>query len=180
MKQLKKCKICNGDIKWRKSVSQTQYSNQKYCSRNCFYIGNTKERPTKICDNCGKTFEKRLNTSKKQWIEKKYCSMECKCRSQDGKEAWNKGKICEYQRNEKHYAWKEIGYSYFGLHAWVRRKLGSPNKCQYCGDTKEDRKIYWANIDHSYKRNLIDWIPLCASCHKLYDLKKINLEVNYA
>lgn len=77
-----------------------------------------------------------------------------------------------FQEEEKSYAWKgdKIGYS--GIHMWVRKSLGTPEICENC--KKEGLKgmqIHWANKDHTYKRNLKDWIRLCARCHKKYDLK---------
>lgn len=35
------------------------------------------------------------------------------------------------------------------------------------------RQYHWANISRSYKRDLSDWVRLCASCHKKSDLAKI-------
>lgn len=72
---------------------------------------------------------------------------------------------------ESHYAWKGDKVSYRGLHYWLRRKLGKPTKCIQCGKVDTRPKfIQWANIDGTYRRVLSDYIPLCTSCHKLYDL----------
>jgi len=56
------------------------------------------------------------------------------------------------------------------LHKWVETKLGKAQnyKCLHCDNQARD----WANKDHSYKRNLNDYLPLCRSCHKKYDLKR--------
>lgn len=70
--------------------------------------------------------------------------------------------------NEKNHLWKGSDVSYSGLHYWVSRKLGKPAKCEQCEST--DAKRYeWANKSGKYKRDLTDWIRLCASCHKTYD-----------
>ena len=68
--------------------------------------------------------------------------------------------------NEKHPFWKGNEVSYRGLHKWVERKLGFPNKCESCGEIENNRrKIHWANKSGKYKRDLKDWIRLCAKCH---------------
>lgn len=59
---------------------------------------------------------------------------------------------------------------YATIHQWVVRWRGRPAKCEHCGkDGLTERKIHWANIDHKYRRNLNDYIRLCAKCHKNYD-----------
>ena len=70
--------------------------------------------------------------------------------------------------NENNYAWKGEQAGYHAKHGWIRRKLGSPIKCEHCGSVKN---LHWANKDHKYKRKLTDWIALCAKCHKAYDKK---------
>lgn len=76
---------------------------------------------------------------------------------------------------EKNYLWKGEKVGYNGLHAWVRRQLGKPKKCEFCGkDRLTGRNIHWANIGHLYKRNLTDWIRLCKKCHKKYDKEFLN------
>jgi hypothetical protein len=66
--------------------------------------------------------------------------------------------------------WKGEKVSYVGLHQWVRRKKGAPKKCEFCRTTKA-KKFEWANIDHRYRRDIEDYIRLCTSCHRFYDLK---------
>jgi hypothetical protein len=83
---------------------------------------------------------------------------------------WNKGKKMPKITGEKNYQWKGEKVSYRALHKWVIKYLGNPKKCSKCGKEKTTPKsIQWANVDHNYKRNLTDWIALCASCHKIYD-----------
>lgn len=69
--------------------------------------------------------------------------------------------------------WKGDKVSYSGLHQWLNRQLGKPKKCEECG-TIEKRKYEWANIDHKYRRNLEDYIRMCTSCHRKYDMKNNN------
>lgn len=80
-------------------------------------------------------------------------------------------KIGDAQREEKGNNWKGNRVKYTGLHAWVYRQLGQPTKCEQCGkDGLVGAQIHWANVSHKYLRKLSDWIRLCVSCHKKYDL----------
>ena len=73
-----------------------------------------------------------------------------------------------FKEEEKHLNWKGNNVGYQALHTWVRKHKGTPQKCEHCGRT-DKKKYEWANIDHSYKRNLDDWIRLCTKCHREYD-----------
>lgn len=55
-------------------------------------------------------------------------------------------------------------------HKWIEEKMGKAKEhiCICCGRQAQD----WANKDHSYKRDIDDYMPMCRSCHKKYDLKK--------
>lgn len=67
----------------------------------------------------------------------------------------------------------DVGYS--GVHRWIVKWKGQPDTCEMCGKTGlTGRKIGWANVDHSYKRVLDDYIRLCALCHRRYDIKYNN------
>jgi hypothetical protein len=115
----------------------------------------------------------------------KYCKYSCVNR---GRPAWSKGTKGVVKPNrtsfksvaeERHPRWlgDDVGYS--ALHDWVAKHLGTPDVCTQCGKNNlTGRRIHWANISHEYKRDLTDWARLCASCHKLYDLNKIELEIN--
>ena len=81
------------------------------------------------------------------------------------------------QCGEKNPMWKGDSVSYSGLHRWVRRMLGTPNKCEACGTTEASR-FEWANKSHEYKRDVSDWMRLCPTCHHEYDRRSreaINL-----
>ena len=89
------------------------------------------------------------------------------------KAGWNKGLKMPKITGEKNYQWKGDKVSYRALHKWVIKNLGKAQKCKHCGKEKTTAKsIQWANKDHKYKRNLTNWIALCASCHKKYDIKR--------
>lgn len=71
---------------------------------------------------------------------------------------------------EKHWEWKGDNVGYRALHQWIIRNLGKAIKCEFCNKQKTTPKsIQWANKSHKYKRNLADWISLCAKCHAKYD-----------
>ena len=122
----------------------------------------------KYCKNCGIKFY--------LWWREKFCSRKCAGAFRRGKKYpiwWRKAlslsKIGKY-RDEKSPHWKGEKVGYGGLHEWVYRKLGSPNICEHCKKRfTNNRQLHWANKSRTYKRDVKDWIRLCASCHKKYD-----------
>jgi len=85
-------------------------------------------------------------------------------------------KLSISRTGEKNHKWKGERVSYSGLHHWIVRKLGRPDRCAVCDDDGQPHRSYhWANISKTYKRDLSDWIRLCVKCHKAYDMGKINL-----
>lgn len=72
---------------------------------------------------------------------------------------------------EKHWGWKGDDVGYTSLHRWVRKQLGAKNKCEHC--LSESKKKYeWSNKSHQYnRRDTNDWVRLCTSCHRKYDLE---------
>jgi len=73
--------------------------------------------------------------------------------------------------------WKADNISYVGIHAWISREFGKPDKCDDCGETGLFRcKIHWANKSKLYKRDISDWVRLCVPCHKKYDMERIRNE----
>ena len=107
---------------------------------------------------------------------------------------WNKGKKNVYSaetverfrqaklRNPTKYwldkdrsdLWRGDTTSYGALHSWVYRKLGRPETCEFCGKKNlTSNKIHWANKSRQYRKDVSDWLRLCASCHLAYDRNKI-------
>ena len=81
------------------------------------------------------------------------------------KKGWTTSKKEQFNSN-----WKGQEVGYIGLHKWVQKHLGKPTKCEMCGKGGlSGRFIQWANKDHTYRRNLEDWIRLCTPCHRKYD-----------
>jgi hypothetical protein len=81
---------------------------------------------------------------------------------------WNKGlKWSDEVKKKiavKHYKGENVGYK--GLHMWLRKDFGNPNRCSMCGKTGS---IQWANISGEYRRDINDWKQLCSECHGKFD-----------
>lgn len=140
------------------------------------------------CKKCNKEFKAYPSRIKKGWG--KFCSKECykeenykrltmsgeKTRYSGGHVSASKLNPSIMRRGKNHPLWKSEKVGYRGLHYWVRRILGVPIRCKHCKKgVSISRKIDWANIDHKYRRKAEDYIPLCKSCHKIFDLKKRKL-----
>jgi len=83
-----------------------------------------------------------------------------------GCEPWNKGIDWVEKRGVNNHNWKGDAVGYEALHGWVRKYLGVPLECYKCGSRKN---VEWANKSKEYKRELEDWMPLCKSCHHVFD-----------
>jgi len=75
-------------------------------------------------------------------------------------------------RGSKHYNWKGNNVSYKALHDWVNKNFGKPTRCEFCGKTSNQTRLHWANKSGKYLRDRKDWLMLCPSCHRLYDLQR--------
>lgn len=64
--------------------------------------------------------------------------------------------------------WKGDKVKYDGLHRWIRKTLGSAKSCRFCKEDKKQR-YNWASKEHSYLRDVNEWINLCVKCHRKYD-----------
>lgn len=85
------------------------------------------------------------------------------------------GKKLLSNSGELNYLWKGNKVTYSGLHHWVKSKLGTPSKCECCKtDGLSGKMIHWANKSQKYKRDTLDWLRLCAKCHKKYDKNKLK------
>jgi hypothetical protein len=150
-------------------------------------------KQSKICEQCSQPFFKPITTSKKIWDKAKYCSRKCtglanaeafvkRCAHKKGTPTWNKGLkgvTVGWGKGEKrpemsgeaHHNWKGEKAGYSAAHMWVKMNKTKPDHCHHCGKKGNGYQIHWSNIDHQYKRNLDDYVALCASCHKKYDLE---------
>jgi hypothetical protein len=124
---------------------------------------------SKRCLYCKRIFFKKPNVSQKTWETiVKYCS--CVCRAK-GMPSPKKGKKYPNFSGENHPLWKGDNVGFHALHTWLRRKYGIPKTCEFCGSTKN---VQWASKKQKYTRKRKDWLNLCASCHKKYDIKMNN------
>lgn len=73
------------------------------------------------------------------------------------------------KHEEKHHLWKGDFISYSVLHRWVQKHLGVASICSNCLTTSKITRIEWANISGNYLRQLDDWLPMCRSCHMIFD-----------
>lgn len=177
------CPVCKKEFLIKGTYSKIQFSKKIYCSYSCRFK-QMRDIKSKICPICNKTFYSGGHTSKRQ-----YCSYKCAGKGRTGMVPWNKGtkgivgswnkgrkasietriKMSISKQGNKSPAWKGVNAGYGSKHDFIRRIKGKAIKCINCG--KENNRIHWSNIDHKYSRNPDDYISLCASCHKQYDLK---------
>ena len=75
----------------------------------------------------------------------------------------------QFHKGSNHKNWKGNKVKHAALHTWVNRWKTKPKICSDCG---LEKRLTWANIDHKYRRNLNDYIPLCYKCHQSFD--KLN------
>ena len=107
-------------------------------------------------DNLKKARDEWLKENKHPWLGKKH------------KLDW-KSKVA----GGKNTQWRGNKVGYVALHSWLRRELGKPNRCDFCGRNDENQNIYeWANKSGYYLRELNDWMRLCKKCHNRYDAER--------
>lgn len=152
---LKKCPECEKNFK----VKPSHFLRRKYCSKDCMAKGykmqlkgeanpNYKNSGWQSCEMCNIKFHSYFSN-------RRFCSQKC---SSD----FNKTITGENNPN-----WKGENITYETLHAWLYRKWGKPEQCDFCGAS--DKRIEWANKTGKYTRERKDWLNLCCNCHKNYD-----------
>lgn len=94
----------------------------------------------------------------KQLKIKKYCSWKCRLIGMKG-----------WQNGSKNNQWKGDRVGYRQLHAWVQEKLG---KAPQCVNGHISNRYCWGNISGQYKRDLLDWKPVCWKCNYFDGVKK--------
>ena len=67
--------------------------------------------------------------------------------------------------------WKGDEAGYVAKHMWINKHYGKARSCSFNKNHKSTR-YHWANISGKYKREVTDYIPLCPSCHKIFDRKQ--------
>lgn len=93
--------------------------------------------------------------------------------TEEAKEKMRLNACVRYGKDNNKWKGDDVGKE--SLHGWLKRQLGFPSKCEFCGfESDNHHKIHLANKSHEYKRDINDWIRLCVPCHKKYDLEFIN------
>ena len=141
-----------------------------------------KDKTTSICKLCGLVFH--IYPSRLRDVKTKrgvFCSKKCKDNYLIGKPSWNKGFTGEKYKAHYKYGfkgiflgadprWKGTRKEYMHTHYWVRKTLGSPDKCENCNQEGfKGKEIHWANLSGKYLEIQSDWIRLCRKCHYIYD-----------
>ncbi len=135
----------------------------KYCSKPCYYnsmIGS--KRPQWVKNKISKNHAnlgKHLSKKTKDAISKAF---------------WDRGGQSEKWKQkvlgQNNPCWKGQNASCITIHR-LARKMYKLDKCEFCG--KKNCMLHIANKSGKYKRlDSNDWLTLCVSCHKIYDLKK--------
>lgn len=85
----------------------------------------------------------------------------------------HKKKISDSRIGENNPNWKGDKAGYLAKHMWAYKNLGKPDVCEHCGKSGlSGYSINWANKSGKYLRKVEDWLRLCVSCHRKYDLQK--------
>ena len=80
-------------------------------------------------------------------------------------------KNSDSNKNEKHHGWKGDKASYYAIHRWIRIHFIRPDYCEICL-SKKVKRFEWANITGIYTRDREDYLNLCTTCHKKYDMNR--------
>ncbi len=73
----------------------------------------------------------------------------------------------ETMARENNPQWRGDDVGYASLHLWVASRKPKPKLCGHCG-AKKPHDL--ASINHTYTRNLDEWVWLCRSCHMKSDI----------
>lgn len=174
----KNCLICGKEFFNRrnngKSLGDTQFLVKKFCSITCFGINDRSRKRRPHSDDWKRKMSERLREEHRLGLRKNIFTKEVRAKMSIS--AKNKPPMSEEtrrklscRRGENSNGWKGDNVGYCGLHMWVRKQLGKPSKCEHCKDTTK-KKYEWASKNHSYKRDQKEWLRLCTSCHRRYDM----------
>ncbi len=70
----------------------------------------------------------------------------------------------------KHPNWKGEEASYLAKHNRIKVRFGKADKCEGKNCKKITKFYEWANKSGLYLTKRSDWIKLCRSCHRSYDM----------
>ena len=154
---IRKCLTCKKEFKV--SIYYVRKGGGKFCSKKCYGVSKLGKSPW----NKGTIGMIKPNSGS----------------FKNGHQSWNKGMEWEEKQGENNCNWKGDDVGKVALHLWVTRYKGKPKICEHCKATCKERKLNWANKDHTYKRVLDDFISLCVSCHRKYDIKYNGYKVGF-
>lgn len=101
------------------------------------------------CEECKKPFEVEVP---------KFCCRDCF--------HTNYGKNHRGTRSPR---WKGDNVNYHGIHTWLKKTYGKGGNCDKC--QTENPKLHWALVKgKKYERKRENFLHLCPSCHKYYDM----------
>ena len=77
--------------------------------------------------------------------------------------------------------WKGKKAGYVAIHLWVKKTKTKIGKCSNprCRH-KNPKRFEWASISRKWRRDVNDYVELCPSCHRIFDINKLTLEQLYA
>lgn len=71
------------------------------------------------------------------------------------------------RKGKEHFNWKGEQVGNRGLHRRLGRLFKKPKKCCFC---EQEKKLDLANKNGVYNSEEKNWLWLCRSCHRRYDL----------
>jgi len=158
---MNKCENCG---KYFKAKPTTK---GRFCSRSCYWKS-LRGIPIKA-DNHGRTPWNKGKKIPQISGEKHWCYGK-KRPEISGKNHYTHGVGRPEMRRDNHPNWSGDDIGYGGVHAWIKKELGSPSICEKCGKSElNTKKIHWANKSGKYLRKKEDWFRLCINCHWKYD-----------
>lgn len=136
----------------------------KYCGQKCKYKYRTMPKRGIGTYNCVKHNHTQFKPNHLTW--NKGTIGICRPNSGSIKRGQRLSPKTEFKIGDVPHNYKGTAVGYFALHAWVTRKKGKATKCKDCGSTNH---VMWANVSHTYLRDVDDYIEKCAKCHQKHD-----------
>lgn len=68
---------------------------------------------------------------------------------------------------ENNCRWRGNDAGYKAIHQWVRKYKPKTDNCEFCGKNK---KLVLSSKTHKYTRNLDEYLWLCNTCHRNFDI----------
>lgn len=165
MTETKECIYCKNVFSKGRDEANARWDKRLYCSRKCNDIDKRgmirKPSTTRICQQCGNEFVKPYECEWKRWSKRKFCSKPC---ADIGK--IRKAPSTAFKKGTIPSNFKQDGYGYQAVHAWLTRHFPKKGICEECLKVS---KTQYANITGKYLRDRSDYQELCYSCHSKID-----------